>query len=41
MCRAPGLEAVGAGISIDDEKLADFEGDAVLVATAVSDPLAG
>ncbi|MGH2380752.1 MAG: hypothetical protein ACRDG7_05975 [Candidatus Limnocylindria bacterium] len=38
---AEDLEAAGAGISIDDEMLAGFEGDLVLIATAISDPLAG
>ena len=33
------LHAAGAGIAIDDEALAEFEGDAVLVATEVADPL--
>ena len=33
------LEAAGAPISIDDEALSEFSGNAVLIATEVNDPL--
>jgi hypothetical protein len=38
---AEDLEAAGAGISLDDDALAEFEGDVVLVGTEVADPLGG
>ena len=38
---AEDLEAAGAGLSLDDEALAEFEGDLVLVGTQVADPLGG
>ncbi|MDQ4035166.1 MAG: hypothetical protein M3153_04475 [Chloroflexota bacterium] len=38
---AEDLEAAGAGLSLDDDALAEFEGDVALVATEVTDPLGG
>lgn len=38
---AEDLEGAGAGVGFDDEGLAAFEGDVVLVATEVADPLGG
>jgi hypothetical protein len=38
---AEDLEAAGAGLSLDDDALAEFEGDVVLVGTEVTDPLGG
>ncbi len=38
---AEDLEAAGAGLSLDDDALAEFDGDVVLVGTVVTDPLGG
>lgn len=38
---AEDLEAAGGGLSLDDDALAEFEGDIVLVGTEVADPLGG
>ena len=38
---AEDLEGAGAGLSLDDDALAEFEGDIVLVGTEVADPLGG